>query len=358
MVGRCGFLMAAVLMAITALTPAHVQGEDDAASAISVSYSTRVATGQSPKVVFTATRALDALSVSLRSDSGALVQKRFGRVPKGATRELVLPSTPGRRRFEGTVSLGAAGAEKSTSLSFETVVAPRLEVAIDRSKVNLAQRRLEAKLSRPAARAELRVFASTGGEPIAEAEHDLGGRDAGETLVLDWPAPQTGGGAAPEVGRIDLRLYDTDDFYTGVSLYPWSVRIPHEEVNFATDSATIEPGEAEKLERSAALILEAFRRHRDLGPVKLYIAGHTDRVASDKYNLTLSQRRAQAIARWFRAHGLRLPIVYEGFGEHAPLVSTADGVDEPRNRRVDYILAVEDPVLGATRFRATWKPVR
>ena len=80
-------------------------------------------------------------------------------------------------------------------------------------------------------------------------------------------------------------------------------------------------------------------------------------MGAPAYNLALSQRRAQSIAAWFRKRGLRLPVLYEGFGELAPLVGTPDQTDEPRNRRVDYILAVEDPVLKATRHRAAWKRV-
>jgi outer membrane protein OmpA-like peptidoglycan-associated protein len=140
-----------------------------------------------------------------------------------------------------------------------------------------------------------------------------------------------------------------------VSLYPWSVHIPHEEVTFATDSATIAAAESPKLEASYARIAEALAKHKNLGPIRLYIAGHTDTVGAPAYNLSLSQRRAQAIAAWFRKRGLRLPVLYEGFGEFAPLVGTPDQTDEPRNRRVDYILAVEDPVLKATRHRAAWK---
>jgi hypothetical protein len=38
-------------------------------------------------------------------------------------------------------------------------------------------------------------------------------------------------------------------------------------------------------------------------------------------------------------------IAFEGLGERSLLVKTADEVDEPRNRRVDYILALEPPAL-------------
>ena len=55
-----------------------------------------------------------------------------------------------------------------------------------------------------------------------------------------------------------------------------------------------------------------------------------------------------AIARWFKAHGYPGKIYYQGFGESDPAVSTADGVDEPRNRRVDYVVASQAPGGGWT----------
>ena len=39
-------------------------------------------------------------------------------------------------------------------------------------------------------------------------------------------------------------------------------------------------------------------------------------------------------------------------------MATPDNKDEPRNRRVDYILSVEDPILKATDFQAVWKPIK
>ena len=81
-------------------------------------------------------------------------------------------------------------------------------------------------------------------------------------------------------------------------------------------------------------------------------------MGAAKYNLGLSLKRAQSIAGWFRKNGLRIAIAFEGFGEQALRVATPDNTDEPRNRRVDYILSVEDPVLRATDFRPVWKTLK
>ena len=85
---------------------------------------------------------------------------------------------------------------------------------------------------------------------------------------------------------------------------------------------------------------------------------NTDTVGDASYNLLLSRQRAQAIAKWFRQRGLKIPIGYEGFGETALLVKTADEVDEPRNRRVDYILSVDEPVFKSSGLRPTWYRVQ
>ncbi len=314
------------------------------AQGVKVQFSTRVATGDKPQVTFVATEPLSGLSVELRDDAGRETRARFGALGKGAPARSPCRQSPAAAATAGGW-WSPAGARRGEPAPFEAVVAPRLEIRIDRARVDLGARRLQARFSRPAARAEIKVFGATGGTALAEATQELGGAAAGTPLVIQWPAT-TGG----DVGRIDLRLHDTDGFYAGVALFPWSVHIPHEEVGFATDSAGIAAAEEPKLEASLGLITAALARHRDLGPIRLYIAGHTDTVGP-AYNLDLSHRRAQAIAAWFRKRGLRLPILFEGFGEHALLVATADETDEPRNRRVDYILAVEDPVLKAAAFR-------
>ena len=349
------------LVALTVVTAVVHGGEATVradADAVRVQFSTRVASGERPKVTVIANEPVDEVQLELTRPQGSPVSARLGPLARGARREVALPADPGRQQWRGTLRIRQGQITRDSALEFETVVAPRLEIAVDKAKLDLAARRLEVRFSRPAARAEVTVFASTGGEPIAQADHDLGGQAANTPLLISWPAARSGVGREAEMSvRIDLKLHDTDGFYAGVSLYPWSVHIPHEEVTFATDSAAIAASEQPKLEASYTRIAEALARHKNLGPIKLYIAGHTDTVGATAYNLALSQRRAQAIARWFRQRGLRLPVLFEGFGELAPLVGTPDSTDEPRNRRVDYILAVEDPVLKASRHRASWKRV-
>ena len=186
---------------------------------------------------------------------------------------------------------------QESPLTFEAVVAPRLEIRIDRARVDLAARRLQARFSRPAARAEVKVVGATGGPPLAEAEQDLGGRAAGEPLEIHLA------GAPRRRARwaASICAFTTPTAFTpGVSLYPWSVHIPHEEVNFATDSAAIGGAEEPKLQASYRKIAEALARHRELGPIKLYIAGHTD---------TRGRRRLQpaAVAPAGARHRLLVP---------------------------------------------------
>jgi OOP family OmpA-OmpF porin len=66
------------------------------------------------------------------------------------------------------------------------------------------------------------------------------------------------------------------------------------------------------------------------------VIGHTDRSGSDKYNLALSKRRAEAVKS--ELVGMGVPpsdIKTEAKGESQPLVATDDGVKEPQNRRAE-----------------------
>lgn len=250
-------------------------------------------------------------------------------------------------------ALTGAGAPNMTAAA---AGAP-LRIQLDKSKVDLKRHRLELTLSHEAAKVSIKVTGESGAT-LAEEEHDFSGRPAGSLLVVTWTPSQD-----EPVASIDVRATDARGYYVGVALSPWFVPLPHEEVNFRTGSSDIDASELPKLEAAYGELEKKLgevaakdkdRQHRN---ITLFIAGHTDTVAGAAYNLKLSQDRARSIASWFRRRGARLPIAYEGFGETSLLVTTADQVDEPRNRRTDYFLAADAPALKTTGFKPAWKRV-
>ena len=69
------------------------------------------------------------------------------------------------------------------------------------------------------------------------------------------------------------------------------------------------------------------------------VIGHTDRVGTDQSNDALSLRRANLVRGELLKRGVAPENVQaSGRGEREPLVPTADGVSEPRNRRVEIIV--------------------
>jgi outer membrane protein OmpA-like peptidoglycan-associated protein len=142
---------------------------------------------------------------------------------------------------------------------------------------------------------------------------------------------------------------------SNLELIPWSVEIAHEDVNFSTDSAVIEPGEDKKLDASLAKINDVVKRSEKFMKMRLYVAGHTDTVGANAKNRKLSLDRARAIAGYFRKKGLKLQIAFAGFGEEVLKVKTADSTDERANRRADYVLG---PAGGAPPFKGPYLKVK
>ncbi len=82
---------------------------------------------------------------------------------------------------------------------------------------------------------------------------------------------------------------------------------------------------------------------REKGEWKLKLEGHTDNVGSDKYNLDLSTKRAEAVKKYLGEQGISpVRISTEGFGSTKPIAdnSTAQGRD--KNRRVEFKVVKPD----------------
>ena len=226
-------------------------------------------------------------------------------------------------------------------------------VTYDADHLDLDGHVLQFQMSRPAGSAELTAIGEDGqllGTGSASYDHP----PPGTWLSVSWTQP-----AAARVLKLQLRAVAADGLVTRVEMIPWSVAIDHEDVNFATNSAAIEPAEEAKLDASLTKIGEVVKRSEKFVKMQLYVAGHTDTVGPAGKNLALSLDRARAIAGYFRRKGLALPIVYAGFGEQVLKVSTPDETDERRNRRADYVIAprgAPPPFKGPyLKARVSWK---
>ena len=104
-----------------------------------------------------------------------------------------------------------------------------------------------------------------------------------------------------------------------------------DKVLFSTDKAVILPESFGLLDRVATVLND----NPDIRKVE--VQGHTDDVGKDAYNMTLSQRRAEAVRTYLIQQGVAADrLVAKGYGKSQPLVSGQDEDSRSRNRRVEF----------------------
>ncbi len=163
-----------------------------------------------------------------------------------------------------------------------------------------------------------------------------------------------------EVFRILVRAFDEYGYWAGVEIIPWSLVVPHEDVNFPTGSHEILADEAPKLEDAWKEIVKALDKYGEWIPTPtLYVGGYTDTVGDASSNQSLSERRALAIAQWFKKRSAsKVAIRYQGFGETALAKETPDNTDEIVNRRAVYIITPGGHPSGKDTPRANWRGLK
>lgn len=98
-------------------------------------------------------------------------------------------------------------------------------------------------------------------------------------------------------------------------------------------------GGAELTEESKALIPEIIESIRSRESMDIGVVGHTDRVGGAKRNWQLSIKRAGVVVDILGASGVDVSLVETtSHGENNPLIPTADGIAEPKNRRVEVMV--------------------
>jgi outer membrane protein OmpA-like peptidoglycan-associated protein len=322
---------------------------------VAVTMVTNVPAGKKPTItVKAATRVLDLLLELTRNEDQSKVTMRVPALAAGQSKTFPIgDGSLGSSHWDGTLSVKVPGGEPwSSEMSLETMVTSPIKVGYQREHLLLDRHVLEFQISRPSKelQAELTVFGDQG-ETIGQGQQSYSSAAAGKWLAIPWEPTAEG-----TVMMMKLHVADPGG-WTDETLTPWSVSIPHEEVNFATGSAEIPDAERPKLDGAYEAIVNEVTKAQKLDVrCSLFIAGHTDTVGSRDKNQRLSVDRARAIAEYFRKKGLTIKVSYEGFGEDRPKVQTADETDEPANRRADYTLTAEGPPSVGQTFR--WKEAK
>ena len=105
-------------------------------------------------------------------------------------------------------------------------------------------------------------------------------------------------------------------------------------VLFDFDKANLKPEAIRQLEP----VIQALKEQPSL---RVQVAGHTDSVGTDAYNMGLSKRRAESVADYLIKNSptARENLTVEWFGKRNPIASNATAEGRAQNRRVEITLS-------------------
>ncbi|NOS57014.1 MAG: OmpA family protein [Cyclobacteriaceae bacterium] len=116
-------------------------------------------------------------------------------------------------------------------------------------------------------------------------------------------------------------------------------------IYFEYDKADIRADAAKELDKLVDLL-------NDNSEIKIEMGSHTDSVASEVYNIELSQRRAESTVSYLIRKGIATErLVAKGYGESKPIArnTNPDGTDNPegrqRNRRTEFKILEIGPII-------------
>ena len=109
-------------------------------------------------------------------------------------------------------------------------------------------------------------------------------------------------------------------------------------IQFKFDSDVILPQSFPTLQKVA----DVLRDHPDVQ--LLSIEGHTSDEGTHEYNMDLSRRRARSVVKWLTQNGVDSKrLTSKGYGLTRPLVPNDSEKNRRLNRRVEFVIAKQDP---------------
>ncbi len=90
---------------------------------------------------------------------------------------------------------------------------------------------------------------------------------------------------------------------------------------------------------SFPLLNEVAQAMKDNPTIKVEVQGHTDSVGNDKFNMKLSQKRAESVRTYLIKQGVSSDrMVPKGYGETVPIADNRTKDGRSQNRRVEFVI--------------------
>ncbi|SHF26742.1 OmpA family protein [Chryseobacterium vrystaatense] len=111
-------------------------------------------------------------------------------------------------------------------------------------------------------------------------------------------------------------------------------------VNFAFDSSNLTSVAQTNLNKLAQVLV-------DNPDTNINIYGHTDSKGADSYNLSLSQRRADAVKAYLSGKGIASSrMMTKGEGESMPVATNDTDEGRAKNRRVEFAITANEKMIN------------
>ncbi len=162
-----------------------------------------------------------------------------------------------------------------------------------------------------------RAGAVAAAEPAGKNETETAGRKSAEGKSETGRPDGKADGTKPEI--------KVDETESGI-------RLTMSDLKFKADSAELLPGEDERLDLIASILMEA--------PESMFLVeGHTAATGNEKGEMRLSLERAKATARSLAARGIpEGKFICHGSGSHRPVADNATAGGKAANRRVEITI--------------------
>ena len=147
-----------------------------------------------------------------------------------------------------------------------------------------------------------------------------------------------------ENNKVDVAPTDNEEVKITIALNPIEKIITPREIvlnpiYFDFDKWNIRRDAAFELDK----VVEAMKKYTDL---KVHIVSYTDKRGSDKYNMSLSEKRAKSTLEYIVSKGIDAArLTSEGRGENEPAVNCSRCTEEEHqlNRRSEFLIVSQNP---------------